>query len=48
MNGHEVRASVEEQEKVLLRVASGAMGRKELVAWIAKHMVKIGDEARHA
>ena len=48
MNGHEVRASVDEQEEVLLRVASGAMGRKELVEWIAKHMVKIGEEAGHA
>ncbi len=38
LNGYEVRASVEEQERVMLRVATGEMEREELVMWIEGHM----------
>ena len=40
LNGYEVDASVEEQERVILRVASGEMERGELVEWLGAHIVK--------
>ena len=35
LNGFELDASVEEAERVILAVASGAMKREELLAWIS-------------
>ena len=35
LNGSELDASVEEAERVILAVASGAMKREELLAWIS-------------
>ena len=41
LNGYEVRAKVEEQERVMRALAAGEMRREELVEWIEAHMVKV-------
>jgi death-on-curing protein len=41
LNGHELVALVDEQEKVILQVAAGKMPRDEFLGWIAKHLMKI-------
>ncbi|NER79223.1 MAG: type II toxin-antitoxin system death-on-curing family toxin [Leptolyngbya sp. SIO1D8] len=33
LNGMEISASVDEQERVMLAIASGEMGRKEFIEW---------------
>ena len=40
LNGLEIVASVNEQEQVILDVASGKMGRQELTEWLRTHVVK--------
>ena len=37
MNGYEIWASVDDAEDVILRVASGEMGREEFTDWIEAH-----------
>jgi len=39
-NGHEIDASVDEQEKTIIGVASGQISRIELSEWLHEHMVK--------
>ena len=39
LNVYEIDASVDEQEKVVIAVASGKVSRIELSEWISKHMV---------
>ena len=39
LDGHEIDASVDEQEKIIIDVASGKVSRIELSEWIDKHMV---------
>lgn len=39
LNGHEMDASVDEQEKTILCVASGKISRIELSDWLWEHMV---------
>ncbi len=39
LNGRELAASVDEAERAILELASGAMSREELVAWIRQHVV---------
>jgi death on curing protein len=39
LNGHEIDASVDDQEKIIIDVASGKVSRIELSEWISKHMV---------
>ena len=39
LNGYEIDASVDEQETIILDVASGNVSRTELSDWISKHMV---------
>ena len=46
LNGYEVRAKVEEQERVMRAVAAGEMRREELVEWVEAHMVKVGGDER--
>jgi death-on-curing protein len=36
LNGHEINASVGEQEKIIIDVASGKVSRTELNEWISK------------
>jgi len=40
MNGFEIKASVDEQEAVILKVASCVLKRNEFTKWIEKHIVK--------
>lgn len=39
LNGHEIDASVDEQERIIIGVASGKISMIELSEWIRKHMV---------
>jgi death-on-curing protein len=41
LNGHELRASVEESERLILEVASGHVTREQLAQWIAQRLVKV-------
>ena len=38
LNGWEIRASVDEQERVILQVASGEMGREDFTNWLRTHV----------
>ena len=40
LNGFEIKASAEEQEKVILEVASGKMERQGFVNWLRNHIVE--------
>ncbi len=40
LNGHEIKASVEEQEQVILSVAAGKMNRESFAEWLAAHVVE--------
>lgn len=37
LNGMEISASVDEQERVMLTIASGEMGHKEFVEWLQEY-----------
>ncbi len=37
LNGMEISASVDEQERTILTIASGEMSRKDLVEWLQTH-----------
>ena len=39
LNGYEIGASVDEQERVILQVASGEMDRTTFLSWIRTHVV---------
>ena len=39
LNGHEIEASVDDQEQIIIGVASGKVSRIELVKWITIHLV---------
>ena len=40
LNGHELAAGVDEQEKVVLAVAAGTMGREEFTEWVRSRIVE--------
>ena len=40
LNGYEIQEAVEEQEAVMLRLASGDMDRKSFIEWLSKHLVE--------
>ncbi len=40
LNGHEIEASVDEQEAVILGVASGDIDREEFLNWLEHHMIE--------
>ncbi|NWG14909.1 MAG: type II toxin-antitoxin system death-on-curing family toxin [Acidobacteria bacterium] len=40
LNGYEIQASVDEQEKVILQVASGEIARNEFTDWLRAHMIE--------
>ena len=42
LNGYEIQASVDEQEELILGVASGQISRESLVEWLTTHVFKIG------
>ena len=39
LNGHEIDASVDEQEQIIIEVASGKVSRIELGDWLREHVV---------
>ena len=41
LNGYELSASVDEQERVILAVASSAMSRDEFTSWVERHMHRV-------
>jgi death-on-curing protein len=40
LNGQEIAASVDEQEEVIIGVASGKISRIELCEWVGQHLVQ--------
>jgi death-on-curing protein len=42
VNGFEIQASVDEQERVILRVAAGEMKREEFSGWLRGHVRATG------
>jgi death-on-curing protein len=40
LNGFEINATLDEQEQVVLQVASGQLGRDQLIAWLRGHIVE--------
>lgn len=43
LNGHEIDASVDDQETIIIDVASGEVSRIALSEWISKHIVERND-----
>jgi death-on-curing protein len=41
LNGYELEASVDEQERIILAVAAGEMSRDEFSAWVEHHVVEM-------
>ena len=41
LNGCEIEASIDEQEKIILDLASGRLGREEFTTWLNKHVIHI-------
>jgi len=39
LNGYEIEASVDEQERVILQVASGELERKAFTQWLQAHIL---------
>ena len=40
LNGFELDASIDEQERVFLQLASGQLSREDLVRWVDRSMVR--------
>jgi death-on-curing protein len=40
LNGYEIAASTDEQEKVILGLAAGRLGRDEFLTWLDSHLVE--------
>lgn len=40
LNGYEIDAPVDEQERLMLDVASGSVTREHLADWLRQHVVK--------
>lgn len=40
LNGHEIDAIVDEQEQVILQLASGRISRAEFTQWLAQKIVR--------
>lgn len=41
LNGYEIDASTDEQEKVILEVAAGELDRRAFIAWLNKHTITV-------
>ena len=44
LNGLEIDASVDEQERIILDLASGRLTREELTAWVRDHISQMTEE----
>jgi death on curing protein len=40
LNGYEIKASVDEQERIILHLTAGELGRDEFSAWLREHVVE--------
>jgi death on curing protein len=43
LNGYEISATVDEQERLILQIASGAAGRDELSDWLRARIIKTNE-----
>ena len=41
LNDHDIEATVDDQEQVMPKVASGEMDRATLAEWLRDHVIKI-------
>jgi death-on-curing protein len=41
LNEFEIEASIDEQEKIILDLASGKLNREEFTSWLNKHVINI-------
>jgi death-on-curing protein len=41
LNGHEIKATVDEQQAILLEVASSAMKREAFLNWLREHIIAL-------
>lgn len=41
LNGYELQAPVDDQEHLMLAVASGALDRQQLASWLNQHVAKL-------
>jgi death-on-curing protein len=41
VNGHEIRAGVDEQEQLMLQLAAGHLKRDALVEWVKQHLAPV-------
>ncbi|MFC1824533.1 type II toxin-antitoxin system death-on-curing family toxin [Thermodesulfobacteriota bacterium] len=41
LNGFEIQAAVEEQEKIILDLAAGKLNREEFTTWLNNHIIHI-------
>lgn len=39
MNGYEIEASVDEQEKIIMQLASGNITRNDFLNWLKKNVI---------
>jgi death-on-curing protein len=39
LNGYEIQAGVDEQEKIILQLASGELTREGFLNWLEKHVI---------
>jgi len=39
LNGYEIQAGVDEQEKIILQLASGELTREDFLNWLEKHVI---------
>jgi len=40
LNGYEIEATVDEQERIILQVAAGELGRDEFTDWLRSHVLQ--------
>jgi death on curing protein len=40
LNGHQIQATVDEQEQLMLGLAQSAVTREKLVSWLAGHLIR--------
>jgi death-on-curing protein len=45
LNGHELSASIDEQERVMLSLAAGELSREQFVEWVGGHLGTTGSTA---
>jgi death-on-curing protein len=41
LNGYEIEATLDEQERIILQVASGEVGHDEFTEWLRSHLAKL-------